>query len=205
MRHHFSFFALLCLAPFSSAGSLQTPLNPPESFQAPQLQVNNMPSLADLLTIESSASIFYSYARELSLSELFSQPAGLTEDNGKGGLTLLVPTNKAVMAMERKPHQGPPPKDNEDISISEEEFFRNSKDNVLRWVQAHVIPTSPLTFPLPSTTYDTLLDGKSVTFSSGNVDEEDWKKVTVEGTHILDMKQASNGVMYIIDGTINTY
>ncbi|KAE9392709.1 hypothetical protein BT96DRAFT_830276 [Gymnopus androsaceus JB14] len=109
-----------------------------------------MPSLADLLTIESSASTFYSYARELSLSELFSRQlqAGFTGTEGQGqGLTLLVPTNKAVMALERKPHQGPPPSD---TVISEEEFDKSSKDNVQRWVEAHVIPVSSISLVLVS-------------------------------------------------------
>lgn len=53
------------------------------------------PTLFDLLTIESGSSIFFSYARELELSKLF------VDANAK--LTLLVPTNKAVMALARKP------------------------------------------------------------------------------------------------------
>jgi hypothetical protein len=53
------------------------------------------PTLADLLTIEPSASIFYSYARELELSARFS--------DGSAKYTLFVPTNKAVMALARKP------------------------------------------------------------------------------------------------------
>ena len=53
------------------------------------------PTLADLLTIEPSASIFYSYAREIELSRLFVDEASR--------ITLLVPTNKAVMALARKP------------------------------------------------------------------------------------------------------
>lgn len=55
-----------------------------------------MPSLADLLTIETSASIFYSYAREVELSQTFGDHSGNN--------TLLVPTNKAVMALSRKPY-----------------------------------------------------------------------------------------------------
>lgn len=54
------------------------------------------PSLADLLTIESSASIYFSYARETEFSKEFS-----VIDNQ---LTLLVPTNKAIMALTRKPY-----------------------------------------------------------------------------------------------------
>lgn len=52
-------------------------------------------TLFDLLTIEPGASIFFSYARELELSRLFVNP--------NSNLTLLVPTNKAVMALARKP------------------------------------------------------------------------------------------------------
>jgi hypothetical protein len=56
---------------------------------------NVRPTLFDLLTIESGTSIFFSYARELELSRLFV--------NVDSNLTLLVPTNKAVMALARKP------------------------------------------------------------------------------------------------------
>lgn len=61
----------------------------------PEPITTHQPSLADLLTIETSASIFYSYARETVFSERF-------EDDGVKS-TLLVPTNKAVMALARKP------------------------------------------------------------------------------------------------------
>jgi hypothetical protein len=53
------------------------------------------PTLFDLLTIEPRTSIFFSYARELQLSRLFV--------NVDSNLTLLVPTDKAVMALARKP------------------------------------------------------------------------------------------------------
>lgn len=56
---------------------------------------NAQPTVADLLTIEPSASIFYSYARELELSTQFSDVEARN--------TLFVPTNKAVMALARKP------------------------------------------------------------------------------------------------------
>lgn len=60
---------------------------------------NSQPSLADLLTIESSASIFYTYARELELSAIFSDTRAKS--------TVFVPTNKAVMALARKPYVSP--------------------------------------------------------------------------------------------------
>lgn len=53
------------------------------------------PTLFDLLTIEPGTSIFFSYARELELSRLFV--------NVNSNITLLVPTNNAVMALARKP------------------------------------------------------------------------------------------------------
>ena len=57
--------------------------------------ISLQPTLADLLTIEPSASIFYSYARELELSARFA--------DDRVRYTLFVPTNKAVMALARKP------------------------------------------------------------------------------------------------------
>lgn len=98
MRFYLS-FSLVTYFSLAFATQSQFPLHTPQSDfnTAPVLQLNDMPSLADLLTIESAASIFYTYARELSLSEMFSRQQE-TE-----GLTLLVPTNKAVMALARKP------------------------------------------------------------------------------------------------------
>lgn len=58
-------------------------------------QTTVKPTLADLLTIEPSASIFYSYARELELSSILSDTSAK--------LTIFVPTNKAVMGLARKP------------------------------------------------------------------------------------------------------
>jgi hypothetical protein len=63
----------------------------------PVLQKSLQPTLADLLTLEPSTSIFYSYARELTSSNMFF-------DSDIGPITLFVPTNKAVMALSRKPY-----------------------------------------------------------------------------------------------------
>lgn len=59
-------------------------------------QTTPQPTLADLLTIETSASIFYSYARELEMSSLLSSTSAK--------FTVFAPTNKAVMALARKPY-----------------------------------------------------------------------------------------------------
>ncbi|PFH46049.1 hypothetical protein AMATHDRAFT_77840 [Amanita thiersii Skay4041] len=159
-------------------------------------QAHSAPSLTDLLTVEQSASIFYSYARELELSKLFS-------DNS-AKITIFAPTNKAVMALARKPHQDPVMAD-DGISISEEEYERMSKRNVERWVSAHIVPESPI--DLDSTSpYQTLLERKEISFkpvSKSNGQGPVWSRVTLEnGIKILRMKEASNGVIYVIDGAI---
>lgn len=85
-----STFAFTFILPLLTLGQEQVPM---QNSGSPKL--HSQPSLADLLTIEPSASIFFSYARELQMSNIFS------EENA--GITLLVPTNKAVMALARKP------------------------------------------------------------------------------------------------------
>ncbi|KIK56051.1 hypothetical protein GYMLUDRAFT_248255 [Collybiopsis luxurians FD-317 M1] len=91
-------------------------------------------------------------ATELALSELLCTfPAEQAAEfldvcddlTGNGGLTLLVPANKAVMILTRKPHQSPPWEDGQDIEVPEEEYDRQSKENVQRWVEAHIIPVFP--------------------------------------------------------------
>lgn len=147
----------LLVLPFLATASTDEQMVLPSSqdgFGEPFLPVtySGKPSLADLLTIESSASIFYSYARETELSKLFA------DKNAKS--TLLVPTNKAVIALPRKPyvpydvfhasaelytascchsHEGPEPI-REGVILSEAEFDDLSKKNVERWVSAHIIP-----------------------------------------------------------------
>lgn len=51
--------------------------------------------LSDVLTVQTSASIFYSYARDTNVGELLKQKGS--------GITVFAPTNKAVMALARKP------------------------------------------------------------------------------------------------------
>jgi hypothetical protein len=57
--------------------------------------VRPQPLLADLLTVDASVSIFYTYARELPLSARLADPTAHT--------TVLAPKNRAVIALPRKP------------------------------------------------------------------------------------------------------
>ncbi|KAF5344457.1 hypothetical protein D9757_013927 [Collybiopsis confluens] len=207
MRLPLSLTLFLPLISATIPESVQIPLNPSKINMEPQLS-NGSPSLADLLTIEPSVSIFYSYARELALSALFSEePSQFSQQSWahsvQGGLTLLVPTNKAVMALARKPHQGPAPKEGQEPVLTEEEFERSTKENIERWVQAHIIPNFPLDFPSQKT-YDTLLEGKSVSFVTQKSEEAVSVQDGESTIQISGTKMASNGVLYIIDGTINT-
>ncbi|KAF9478891.1 hypothetical protein BDN70DRAFT_807852 [Pholiota conissans] len=159
-------------------------------------QTTSKPTLADLLTIESSASIFYSYARELELSSLLSDRDKKT--------TIFVPTNKAVMALSRKPHRGPDP--TVEVELTEEQFDKLSKERVQNWVSAHIVPEYPLS--LDSNAHNTLLQGKSISFtpiSKNNGQGAEWSRVTFEkGVKIIGKKEALNGDLYLIDGTVST-
>ncbi|KZV71023.1 hypothetical protein PENSPDRAFT_651052 [Peniophora sp. CONT] len=151
-------------------------------------------NLFDLLTIEPSVSIFFSYARETEISKL------LVDTSIKN--TLLVPNNRAVMALARKPHQDTSPVDNS-IEMTEQEFDEHSKSNVLRWVSMHIIPVADI--EPTDREYPTLADDKSIVFKVVDKDSEkpDWARVAIDGvTHLVQKKEASNGVFYIIDGTV---
>ncbi|KAI0783145.1 hypothetical protein C8Q75DRAFT_726577 [Abortiporus biennis] len=198
MRFHLFSFLIL---PLLASGSLDqqeildSSIHMPDTFTP---LTHARPTVADLLTIESSASIFYSYAREVKLSETFN------DINAR--MTVLVPTNKAVMALARKPHQGSAPVD-DTIIISEEEFDAQSKHNVERWVSAHVIAQSPIVLPSDKSVveYPTMLEGKSVTFTgvADRAEDPEWAHVVIDKKmHIVSMREAENGVLYIVDGTV---
>ncbi|TFY71804.1 hypothetical protein EVG20_g1205 [Dentipellis fragilis] len=191
--------ALLLVLPLLVKSSLDEQIAlPADSGIMPETEqptvLHSQPTLYDLLTIEPAASIFFSYARETEMSRLFE------DINAKS--TVLVPTNKAIMALTRKPHQDPEPV-HDDIEISEQEFDARSKGNVERWVSMHIIPKSPI--ELSSQTYQTLNDDKKVSFSEakGSPDAPEWTRVLLDGdVQITKMKEASNGVLYVIDGTV---
>ncbi|KAL5533601.1 hypothetical protein ACEPAG_61 [Sanghuangporus baumii] len=152
--------------------------------------------LSDILTVQTSASIFFSYARETQVGELFKA--------GNARITVFAPTNKAVMALSRKPHQGPIPID--DTIISEEEFDARSKENVQRWISAHIVPQA-LPSLSPSSKYETILDGVAVTVSSKSEspgsDKPDWQRVVLnENISVVDKVEAANGVLYLLDGAL---
>lgn len=98
--------ALLVLATLTTAvlGSTQQqhPLMA-ESAPLPFARTNSvLPLLADRLTQSRRTTIFYDYSRD---SATLTRRLGSTNEQ----TTLLVPLNSAIVALARKPHQGPPP------------------------------------------------------------------------------------------------
>jgi hypothetical protein len=73
----------------------------PAAEGAPAPLARAQPLLADLLTVDASLSIFYTYARELALSARLADPAART--------TVLAPKNRAVIALPTKPCASAPP------------------------------------------------------------------------------------------------
>ncbi|EIW87391.1 hypothetical protein CONPUDRAFT_161935 [Coniophora puteana RWD-64-598 SS2] len=162
--------------------------------------VASQPTITDVLTIQRPGNIFFDYARSLALSESFS--------NKSKELTVLMPTNTAVMKMDRKPNE--PEQPGGDIQITEAEYESQSTENVERWVSAHVIEGRVSLDKLPKS-YNTLLSGKTVSFefSSDTSSTDDWKNVVMKGgkddydIKILNRLEAANGVIFVIDGTVS--
>ena len=100
-------------------------------------RASSAPTLFDTLMLQRSSSIFFDYIRET--SALHQRVSDVNTQS-----TLLVPTNKAVVALGWKPNHGPPPKsDSEKIEITE----ASGRENVERWLGAHLLPVSSvLTF-----------------------------------------------------------
>ncbi|PAV22872.1 fas1 domain-containing [Pyrrhoderma noxium] len=153
--------------------------------------------LSDILTVQTSASIFFSYARDTRIGELLEKEGA--------EITILAPTNKAVMALARKPHQGPTPID-DGIVITEKEFDIRSRENVERWITAHIVPDRLGQFT-PSRTYETLLDGVTFTVQSKNDESSkgalDWLDAILNGNiSIVNKVEAKNGILYLLDGAL---
>ncbi|TDL26343.1 hypothetical protein BD410DRAFT_741606 [Rickenella mellea] len=193
---HRTLLILMALPFMAASNPEQIMLNSPGSTMQDTFTpvTTEAPSLADILTIESSASIFYTYARETRLSELFTRTDTFN--------TILVPNNQAVMALARKPHQGPSPID-EDIKITEEEFDARSRQNVENWISAHIIP-SRITLS-QGAVYQTLREGCTVTVDLKDPKLDNGKRgnaVFNGNKSIISVREASNGFMYLIDGAI---
>ncbi|CAE6437005.1 unnamed protein product [Rhizoctonia solani] len=177
-----------------SVSCSQLPLTPiMADTDVPSLTHPNGPTLADLLTIQQSSSIFYDYLREI--PDIVDR---LTDTSGNVMSTAFVPKNKAIITLPRKPHLGPV---EEGIEIlAGREYDERSRRNIARWISAHVVPSHPIELV---GSHSTMLRGKSIHFECKDEGEKTWEHCTLEsGVKIVKRLEASNGALYIIDGTI---
>ncbi|KAG8699697.1 hypothetical protein FRC09_006453 [Ceratobasidium sp. 395] len=172
----------------------QLPLSPIPIAMSDNTFVNPLgPTLADVLTLQQGSSIFYDYVRDLP-----DVVGRLTDAGGDVASTVFVPRNKAVIGLTRKPHLGPV-EDNIEI-LSGREHDERARKNVLKWISAHIIPSHPIEL---AGAHSTMLEGKSITFKCESEAERTWENCTIEnGVKIVQRVEASNGVLYVIDGTI---
>lgn len=113
-----SLSALLTIAAFAAAqlvipdldhdrARLSAMLTDQDTPDAPPVDLDDLvraPMLADVLTLEPRASIFFSYARESArLSGILAGDAG-DAGSGEKKYTVFAPMNRAVMALPRKPY-----------------------------------------------------------------------------------------------------
>jgi len=161
--------------------------------------VHTLPNLFDTLILQRGSSIFFDYVREVpSIHQRTTDPEAKT--------TLLVPSNKAVIALGWKPERRGVPTTGGKIEISEQSL----NANVERWVSGHVLPIRDLDLKTTEP-QDTLLDGKPIRLERRGFtefeDDEEWKAYgIVQGDEFIPLKlkiQASNGVVYLIDQTIS--
>merc|ERR1712230_335892 len=149
------------------------------------------PNLFAALTRESRASIFFDYARDTG--------DVLKRLNGAGGpTTVLVPTNGAILALQHKPHQGPPQAAAAE-SLSALDREKNAQAYLERWVELHTIAED-----------EALVSGRKVTFvhdvPSGELQiTRAWHGWTINpgAIAVADVVDASNGKLIFIEGTLS--
>ncbi|SCZ94069.1 BZ3500_MvSof-1268-A1-R1_Chr6-1g08400 [Microbotryum saponariae] len=162
-------------------------------------------ALADLLTQSRRTSIFYDYCRDVpSVSALLNAPPSPSKETLP---TLLVPLNSAIIAMAHKPHQTQPKTDSRSPQLRTERQLEDESNAYLsRWVRAHVIQAEVQIGPegWQDKTYETL-DHSSVQFALRKDETTNEERVVIipGQIEVVGMSQASNGMIYYIDGTLN--
>ncbi|OXC65951.1 hypothetical protein AYX13_05148 [Cryptococcus neoformans] len=130
------------------------------------------PTVADMLTTERTASLWWSYARDS------VEIAKRLESKLKSS-TVLVPIDKAILALEKKPHQSP---------------GETPEDAAFKFISAHIIDGTPREGTLP-----TLLPNFSVEFVKDGSAKGGWR-IRPGDVEVLAEKDGVNGrVMYLAE------
>ncbi|KAF8750540.1 Fasciclin domain [Rhizoctonia solani] len=111
--------------------------------------------------------------------------------------TVFVPRNKAVITLPRKPHLGAA---GDEVEILTGRHTTNARGRTLLAGLARTLSRHPIELV---GSHSTILPGKSIHFECKDESEKTWEHCTLEsGVKIVQRVEASNGVLYIIDGTI---
>ncbi|KAK4053524.1 hypothetical protein OIV83_001692 [Microbotryomycetes sp. JL201] len=171
---------------------------------------SGQPTLADRLSVHASqASIFYDYCRSSASVATMLGAAALP--GNPAGHTVIVPVNKAIMSLARKPHQGPLPSPSTSPDSAGQVHANDDGDDddedkaaaafLEAFVKRHII-TGLVPWERPQDIegrqFETMHASDTVEFKQT---EDGW---LVNGVTILDRDDlASNGDILFVDGVLS--
>jgi len=147
-------------------------------------------SISDILPKTRNINIFASLTRDIS-----SVAGRLESTKPEDNTTLLAPLNSAMQALPRKPWEDRPG-DNSGISAARNED--KAAQNLARFVEEHVVPTSP---------WKAGKEGRIKTLGGQELwwEEKDGKKVVMPGNLEVDgvVGRVGNGEIWAVQGVVN--
>ncbi|GAA5852676.1 hypothetical protein JCM8547_002586 [Rhodosporidiobolus lusitaniae] len=154
-----------------------------------------IPSLADLLTRSKRSRWFYDYARD-------STAVSTILIDLHGSTTLLAPVDAAIVALPRKPHEGPAVAESQSGEVSSNEEERQRAEYLEAWVKNHcVLERVELEEGDWEARDYTTMSGKKVKFAAGGENGEG--RVLLPGdVEVVGEEMASNGKILYLQGTI---
>ncbi|GAA5898019.1 uncharacterized protein JCM6883_000895 [Sporobolomyces salmoneus] len=179
----------------SSTIPVQRPfeMTPSPSF----VSSSSSPSLTDLLTRSKNSRLFYDYIREsTSVSTRLANPLEST--------TILAPISSAIVALPRRPHQGPPvPVEGHVEGYSGSREDEEARAEYLeKWIKRHLI-ADRIDLEDLTKEYETLQGGEKISFVTSGGEGEEWLRVMPGDIEVVEIEQASNGVILYLRGTLN--
>ncbi|GAA5996132.1 hypothetical protein JCM5350_000498 [Sporobolomyces pararoseus] len=183
--------SLLPIGIASTVPQVQLPFEMKSSSPSPLL------SLTDLLTRSKNSRIFYDYLRDSSsVSTRLANPLEST--------TILAPVNSAIIALERRPHQGPPEPAGGYVQgyAGSRQDEQERADYLEKWIKRHLI-AGKVDLEEESKEYESLLGGDKVSFARKDQEGQAGYKVMPGDVQVVEIEQASNGVIFYLQGTLN--
>ncbi|EXJ88742.1 hypothetical protein A1O1_05674 [Capronia coronata CBS 617.96] len=151
---------------------------------------DNTLSISDVLPQTRKINIFASLTRDVS-----TVTGRLESTKPEDNTTLLAPLNSAMQALPRKPWEDRP---GEDSAVSAAWNEDKAAQNLQRFVEEHVVPTSP---------WKRGPEGKISTLGGQELwwDEKDGQKVIMPGNLVVDgiVGRVGNGEVWAVKGIVN--